>query len=164
MNRDMIITDTEFNNNPLLRKMRDRFTCSGNMTIGEIMLHRAERETMNASTPTAFATPVAKREAAPAPVAVIEEPVKTIESPMKSSRRSLILSCVAIALCTVVLLAFIIPVFSNFGADATTDIPAENGDFVHTSTGTTEPVPEDTDKPVSNFDNVMTSVSNSFKR
>ncbi len=162
MNRDMI-TDTELNNNPLLRKMRERFTCSGNMTIGEIMLHRAERENRNVST-TAFVAQNVKRDVSPAATAVIEEPIKTIESPMRSGRRSLILSCVAVGICAMVLLAFIIPVFGNFGVNAAMDAPQDNGEFVNTSMGEDVPasapeaVPVE-ETPVSNFNNIMNSVS-----
>ncbi len=160
MNHEITFTDTELNSNPLLRKMRDRFTCSGNMTIGEIMLHRAERDDRNTSTPATFMAPTFKTESASAAVAVIEEPVRAIESPMRSSRRALLLSCTAIALCTVVLLAFIIPVFSNFNTNATAEVP--EAEVVNTSIGEPVPAVEEEIPVSSNFDNVLDSFSRTF--
>ncbi len=157
MNRELIFTDNELNNNPLLRKMRERFTCSGNMTIGEIMLHRAERDRQNAATPaTCMATSGASTQRA----AAVEDPVRVIESPMRSARRSLILSCTAIALCVVVLLAFIIPIISNFGVDASTTTPDAE---VVSATVETETAPvEEEQVTTSSFDRVMHSFSGAF--
>ncbi len=163
MYREPIINETELNNNPLLRKMRDRFTCSGNMTIGEIMLHRAERDSKNASTPATFMAPSVKTETTTTPAAAIAVPIKTIESPMRSSRRALILTCVAIMLCSVVLLAFIIPVFNNLNAEATTNDPAESMEIVNTAVNDTPLEIEAEESIISpSFENVMNSFSSAF--
>ncbi len=165
MTRDMIFSETELNNNPLLRKMRDRFTCSGNMTIGEIMLHRAERDSHHTSTTDAYMTVPAEAEVS----AHHDEPVRTLESPMRSGRRALILSCTAIAVCAVVLLVFIIPVFTNFNANAAgSNETAPNAEIVNVAPEM--PVTE-VEKPVetqvetntsSSFQNVMDAFSYAF--
>ncbi len=162
MNSELIFTDTELNNNPLLRKMRDRFICSGNMTIGEIMLHRAERDNRNTSSPATYMAPTAKVESAPAPVAAAESPVKVIESPLRASRRALVLTCMTIFVCTVLLLAIIIPVFGNTDANAAIPDATENTEIVNTAVSE---VPAPTvEEPTysSSYRNVMNTFANAF--
>ena len=43
MRQAMMANDTMANQNPLYKKMCNRFLCSGNVTVGEIMLRNADR-------------------------------------------------------------------------------------------------------------------------
>ena len=51
--RTVAISESEMGNNPLFKKMYDRFICNG-MTIGEIMLRKAEADTTVPVSPTSF--------------------------------------------------------------------------------------------------------------
>ncbi len=160
MTREPIINENELNNNPLLRKMRDRFTCSGNMTIGEIMRHRAERDNHSNVTPVTYVAPVAKRETAASRIAA-EDSAKALASPMRSGRRALILSCLAVALCTVVLLAFILPVMGDFAASANETSP-EGNEIINVSVPDTSEPPVEEKAPASSYDNVVNAFQNTF--
>ena len=150
MRQAMTANDTMANQNPLYKKMCSRFLCSGNVTVGEIMLRNADR----AST----VTPIQENpcvQSAVAPKA--KKAAVRCEMPEFLKRRSVVMFCTIFA-CVVLLLAFIIPFAVNtpFTADTVNAQPL--GETVpHFSQTHVQEEPA----PTSSFDNVMDAL-NSF--
>lgn len=187
MRQEMNFTENEAYSNPLYRKMRERFICNGHMTIGEIMLHRAQKDgyadgcTASVAATVGYQTPVVtakttasrpeknrkslqkRRENKPVKEAAstAEEAVTSKSSP--KSKPFMIALCMI--LCAVILLAIIIP---NITRISVNDADASKGQLQKLSASADAETPDNTEAaPVPretspSFDNVMDAFSRSF--
>ncbi len=152
MRQAMMANDTMANQNPLYKKMCSRFLCSGNVTVGEIMLRNADR--------TSTVTPIQETPCVQSAVVVAPKAKKIsvkCEMPEFLKRRSVVMFCTIFA-CVALLLAFIIPFAVNtpFTADTVNAQPL--GETVPHFTQTHF---QEESAPTSSFDNVMDAL-NSF--
>ena len=155
---------SDMNNNPLYRKMRERFSVNG-ATIGEIMLMRAEKGNRASGVDAPVSAPAVKQ----APVArvapVKETPVrnKTASSiPHFVKSHNVLFSCLALVLCAVLLLAIMVPFFANspfIGASANAQAP-DVAPLAGVQSGA-EVAPE-VEQETSGFVNVMDAFQSSF--
>jgi hypothetical protein len=184
MKQAMIYTENDINRNPLFRKMRDRFMLDGSKTIGEIMLYRAKKDRYaNAQTPVDDSLPVS-------PSATDSERCNALPDEKKAKKSKAMpqteqtenyfkkfvkshhvaITCLSLTLCTVILLAFMVPFLANlplFGDKASAATPT---DATPVSVASTEDIPDQTEAKVSvdstevkpTFNNVMDAFSYSF--
>ena len=161
MKKDKMYTSPEYQTNPLYRKMRERFSVSGDTTIGDFMRSRAKRDgyPLPGDTVT-LASPIVAQEAPSAP---LQKEMRDTPAPKVSKtalffkRHLTFFACVALFLCISLTLAVIIPVCSNFTASAGED--GMGGAVI------TEKVPEEQageeETPV-NYDATFENILNAF--
>ncbi len=187
MRQEMNFTDTEAYSNPLYRKMRERFICNGHMTIGEIMLHRAQKDgyadgcTASVAAVAGCQTPVVTaKTAASSPEKnrktlqkrrenkPVKEAASTAEEVVVSKtapKNKPLMIALCMILCAVILLAIIIP---NIARISVADGDFGKGQLQKLSSSTDSETPDNTEAaPVPretspSFDNVMDAFSRSF--
>lgn len=164
MRKEKKFTESEYTLNPLYRKMKERFSVEGQVTIGDFMRNRARRD--------GYAVRGLETSAVNAAVAAVPEkkPVEPLRAPALESasvgkkkentssffkRHMTFFACFALFLCIALTLSVIIPVWTNFsasaGSDGIEDMPASSvtePDVVPT------PEPE---APRSSFENIMSA-------
>lgn len=124
MRKEMKFTESEYAVNPLYRKMRERFSVEGQVTIGDFMRLRARRDgydvaertvAMQSAVPAIAASP-----AAPASAKATEK--KTRSHSAAFFRRHLtFFACFALFATIVLTLSLMIPVWTNLSASAGSD-------------------------------------------
>lgn len=124
MRKEMKFTESEYAVNPLYRKMRERFSVEGEVTIGDFMRLRARRDGYDVAERT-----VARQSAAPAialPPAthattkVTEKKTRT-RSAAFFRRHLTFFACFALFATIVLTLSLMIPVWTNLSASAGSD-------------------------------------------
>lgn len=144
MSQACYFTPAESKNNPLYLKMRERFSCGGNMTIGELMLRRADRAA-NKETPAApvEAAPVARKE--------------KVARPRMERRHATAISCVFLAFIAVTLIVLLLSSYTGLSITAS---PADADSVVSgESNVVSDAVPVNES---SSFDNVLGAMYQSF--
>ena len=145
MSQACYFTPAESKNNPLYLKMRERFSCGGNMTIGELMLRRADRASRQE-------TPVAP--VAAAPVARKEK----VARPHIEKRHATAISCVFLAFIAVTLIVLLLSSYTGLSITAS---PADT-DSVVSGEGNVVSDAEQVVNESSSFDNVLGAMYQSF--
>ena len=157
--RQAMTLDSQMEMNPLYRKMRERFTYNnGSMTIGEIMLHRAERDGY-----------CGHAEAQPAPAPVAAKPAVRSKKRGNALRNfvkshSVAFTCALLTLSAILVLSLMIPFLSG---------PSILGENVSAMESTVAEAPveevqevpvveEETSVSVSSFANVMDAFNYDF--
>ena len=125
MKKDKMYSSAEYQTNPLYRKIRERFSFSGNSTIGDFMRSRAKRDGYPVAGDTAtLAAPVMADKTPSVPQKSEITTVKSVQ-PSKAvlffKKHVTFFACVALFLCISLTLAIIIPVCSNLTASAGED-------------------------------------------
>ena len=164
--RQATTLDQELEMNPLYRKMRDRFTYdNGRMTIAQIMLYRAERD--------GYSSESAAQPTQAAPVARPAKPVTSKKAAKKANAfkhfvksHSVAMTCIALTLSAILVLALMIPFISGAGIFSE-NVSAAGSDEVHNMSSTQDDVAEvpETQAPVevnSSFSNIMESFNSNF--
>lgn len=164
MRKEKKFTESEYTLNPLYRKMKERFSVEGQVTIGDFMRNRARRD---GYTVRGYEMPAAPAVAVAAPEKVPATPLRTpaLESapackkkdshPSFFKRHMTFFACFALFLCIALTLSVIIPVWTNFSASAGNDgISDMPGGSATAPEATPNPEPE---TPHSSFENVMSA-------
>lgn len=150
--RQAITSDSQIEMNPLYRKMRERFTYNnGSMTIGEIMLYRAERD--------GYSEPV-DQQVVPAPrsekpIARSKKGTGAFKNFVKS--HSVTFTCIVLTISALLVLSLMIPFLSG------TSILGENVSAAESNSANqvvekpvdTLPEAEESRDETSSFANVM---------
>lgn len=129
MRKDMKVTDPEYRNNPLYRKMKDRFAVNGQVTIGDFMRSRARRDgypvsDLDGALVVALPAAPSKAEVAAAKAEIIRNTEKKKEQSRVGryvKNHLTILACLALFLCIAMTLVILIPVCNNLAASAMGD-------------------------------------------
>lgn len=140
-------------NNPLYHKMRDRFSCEGNLTIGELMRNRVQYEAMEAQ-------PVAKPAAAPRRKQAAAKGTDCAKKPRR--RQITAVSCTLLLCCAIIVLVSLISNYTGLSINASSaDEPSDVSGQVVPS----QEEPQADPAPVagrSSFDNVLNALNQSF--
>ena len=164
MRKEKKFTESEYTLNPLYRKMKERFSVEGQVTIGDFMRNRARRDGYTVrgyEMPIATAAVVTVPEKKP--VATLHTPVlesapagkKKENTPSFFKRHVTFFACFALFLCIALTLSVIIPVWTNFSASAGNDGISDMPDSSVTAPEVT-PTPEP-EAPRSSFENIMSA-------
>ena len=164
MRKDNKFAETEYVQNPLYRKMKERFSVEGQVTIGDFMRNRARRDgyTVSGCETTAMYSTGA--------VATVSTPAAAVSSPVQSApkktvkkktsffrRHATFFACFALFLCIALTLSVIIPVWTSISASAGND--GMGGISETPQDEITEIVPEPAtpapEVPQPSFENVM---------
>lgn len=145
MSQACYFTPAESKNNPLYQKMRERFSCGGDMTIGELMLRRADRA-------SAKETPVA-----PVATAPVARKAKVVR-PQLERRHATAISCVFLAFVAVTLIVLLLSSYTGLSITAS---PADTNSVVSVE-GTVVSGAEQAVSETSSFDNVLGAMYQSF--
>ena len=128
MRKDMKVTDPEYRNNPLYRKMKDRFAINGQV-IGDFMRGRARRDgypvcDLDGAPAASLSVAPSKAEVAAAKAEIIRNTDKKKEQSRVGryvKKHLTILACLALFLCIAMTLVILIPVCNNLAASAMGD-------------------------------------------
>ena len=143
---------SETKNNPLYKKMRERFSMGGSMTIGEYMLNRANRA--GASVESVQATPVVET--------IVKSEAKRTPSRFNRMQRhhAAALSCVLLAFVAVSILVVLLSSYTGLSITAS---PAGSDDTVVSGNESpVVPAPETEVLEGSSFENVLQAMDRSF--
>ncbi len=164
MRKEKKFTESEYTMNPLYRKMKERFSVEGQVTIGDFMRNRARRDGYTVrSYEVSDVSPVAvaaseKVPAAPMCTPALESAPACKKKENHSSffkRHITFFACFALFLCIALTLSVIIPVWTNFSASAGNDGISDVPDDGVSAPETTPPPQQET--PHSSFENVMSA-------
>lgn len=166
MRKDKKFAESEYAVNPLYRRMKERFSMKGQVTIGDFMRNRARCDgyTVSDSETGAVAcaamTGSVRAPAIAAPVAVQQNALQTRKKSKASflKRHATFFACLTLFLCIALTLSVIIPVWTSFSASA------GNDGIENRTDATEEVIPEAVPTPAPevshpSFENVMDAFS-----
>ena len=165
--RQAMTLDPQIKLNPLYRKMRERFTYNmgrkrGRMTIGELMLHKAERDgycELVCQEPVAQTTPKTKPAKAVAPK---KEAKQTGAFKRFIRSNAISVACIALSVCAILVLSLMIP-FLPDSSILSENVSAAGSEDASTSAPVVETVPVEQESTAgSSFANVMDAFSFDF--
>lgn len=164
MRKDKKFAETEYAQNPLYRRMKERFSVEGQVTIGDFMRNRARRDGYTVSGGETTAVPYATGAVTvSAPTAVVSAPVqsapKKAERKNKTSffrRHATFFACFALFLCIALTLSVIIPVWTSVSASAGNDGIDRMAGIHEEEISEVVPTPAP-EVPQPSFDNVMSA-------
>lgn len=143
MRKEMKFTESEYAVNPLYRKMRERFSVEGQVTIGDFMRLRARRDGYEVAERTVAMQSAAPALAAPA-VATAGTTTREKKAPSRGvaflRRHLTFFACFALFVAIALTLSVMIPVWTNLSASAGSDglesaeAPAPRGEVAETVT------------------------------
>lgn len=128
MRKEMKFTESEYAVNPLYRKMRERFSVEGQVTIGDFMRLRARRDGYEVAERTVAMQSAAPALAVPTPATAVATAGTTPREKKAPSRGVAFLrrhltffACFALFVAIALTLSVMIPVWTNLSASAGSD-------------------------------------------
>ena len=162
MRKEKKFVASEYAANPLYRKMKERFSVEGQVTIGDFMRSRARRDGYSVPgyetpAPTVAAVTVPQK----LPVVPTISPatdnnhvrVSKKSKPSFFKRHMTFFACFALFLCIALTLSVIIPVWTNFSASAGSDGIADTSDGAAYQPDVAPTIVQEETQPT--FENVM---------
>lgn len=144
MSQACYFTPAESKNNPLYQKMRERFSCGGSMTIGELMLRRADRAAAKEAPSATITAPVAKK-------------AKKANTHIERHHATAI-SCVFLAFIAVTLIVLLLSSYTGLSITAS---PADTNSVVSGDGNVVSDAVDGTNES-SSFDNILGAMYQSF--
>lgn len=166
MRKDKKFSESEYAANPLYRRMKERFSMEGQVTIGDFMRNRARRDgytVQGSEAGTVTCAPMAVSVSAPTIAAPATMPQSAPKATKKSKvpffrRHATFFACLALFVCIALTLSVIIPVWTSFSASAGNDGIENMTQAPEEKIPETVPTPEpEVSQP--SFENVMNAFS-----